>query len=463
LVWLALLVACGDNLRAAKDAGADATDAATCDPSACPADACHRATCVDNACATIDLARCATPACSSACGQDSDGDGLADAWETPDANGNRYIDLDCNGRFDGPDVDILLTDADPARPDIFVRYDYMADASHTHKPPQAALDQVTAAFAAHGIALHWIAPITSIAEHQVTTRDPRPTAACAGADVVTMQMLRANAFAPIAARLGAGVAHPAYHYVVFAHNAVMPDTGISANCPVDPECAAYPDPLASGNSDVFGDDVIVAFGADIDQGFAVGIERFAGTTMHELGHNLGLKHGSLAEPTQTCLTFKPNYVSVMDYSYQNGIKIAGAPGSTTAMPCATDADCHTGVCAQPGACHCTDDLGANNVCYRIDYASTKLLDLNETSLDESLGVGGASTSQDIIYFFANSAGHFGAGTGPIDWNANGTIEASVQVDLDNDNGTPNALIYTTTDWDKLKLAFQCSPLWGAGP
>jgi hypothetical protein len=383
----------------------------------------------------------------------------------PDVDGNRYVDLNCNGKYDGPNVDIPLPDADPTRPDIFVRYDYMADATHSHKPPAAALDQVVAAFASHGIALHWLAPSGSIAEHQVTTRDPHPTAACAGTDVVTMQMLRASAFAPIASQLDTSVAHPAYHYMVFAHNAVLPDTGVGSNCPADPMCgpAAFPNPLALGDADVFGDDAIVAFGADLDQGFVVSIEEFAGRTMHELGHNLGLVHGSLASPSQTCLTQKPNYVSVMDYWYENGIKVADAPGSTKAMACAIDADCHTGVCALPGACHCTDDLGANNVCYRLDYASTKLVDLNEAALDESLGVGGPITSQDVIYFLSNGSQFFGASTGPVDWNANGTIETNVQVDLDNDNGTPNTTLYNTTDWDKVKLGFQCSPLWGSGP
>src|SRR5262249_50183962 len=149
------LIACGGSHHAAPDA---APDAAPCDPSACPSDACHQAVCIDNACAAADLGHCAMPACANACAHDSDGDGLNDEWETPAVDGHRYVDLNCNGRFDGPGIDIELPDADPARPDIYVRYDYMATASHSHQPPQAALDQIAQAFAAHGIALHWIAP-----------------------------------------------------------------------------------------------------------------------------------------------------------------------------------------------------------------------------------------------------------------------------------------------------------------
>ena len=75
---------------------------------------------------------------------------------------------------------------------------------------------------------------------------------------------------------------------------------------------------------------------------------------------------------------KPNYISVMNYSYQNGIHVSSAPGVASSMSCASDADCNTGVCATPNACHCTDDLGSpgpGNFCYRVDYSDTKLLDL----------------------------------------------------------------------------------------
>ena len=37
----------------------------------------------------------------------------------------------------------------------------------------------------------------------------------------------------------------------------------------------------------------------------------AGTFMHELGHNLGLRHGGTDESN-----YKPNYLSVMNYAFQ---------------------------------------------------------------------------------------------------------------------------------------------------
>lgn len=41
-----------------------------------------------------------------------------------------------------------------------------------------------------------------------------------------------------------------------------------------------------------------------------------GTFVHELGHNLGLTHGGAPPAEHT--TFKPNYLSVMNYHYQSG-------------------------------------------------------------------------------------------------------------------------------------------------
>jgi hypothetical protein len=165
---------------------------------------------------------------------------------------------------------------------------------------------------------------------------------------------------------------------------------------------------------------------EVDLGIPIGIESWAGTTMHELGHNFGLEHGSLADPAtpQRCDATKPNYVSVMGYSYQNGIRVAASVGSTTPLPCATDADC---TCA---GCHCTDDLGAGNYCYRVDYASSQLLALNETMLDETVGVGGDAADRDVIVYCATGFGcsKSGPSHGAIDWNGANGIEANAQGD-----------------------------------
>jgi hypothetical protein len=403
------------------------------------------------------------PACTSGCA-DTDGDGLNDAWEI--AGG---IDLDNDGKIDAQH-DLLLPGADPNKPDVYLKYDYMVATTtsaigtppHSHQPPAAAIQQVVDSFAAHGVALHIDPQHDAIPEVLVTTLDPDPTIACAGTDFVTIQTLRNNHL---------GNRKWAYHYGIFAHNAVLPDTAPNGNaCPIDPECLGHPDPTASGSSEVPGDSFIVALGNDVDNGFRIGVETWAGTFMHELGHNFGLKHGSLAAPTtlQSCLTNKPNYVSVMDYSYQSGIGVAAATGSASQLSCNADSDC-------PPGDHCTDDLGGGgggNVCYRVDYSREKLLDLNEASLDETVGVGGPAGDTDIVIYCARGAGCSlsGPSDGPIDWDNDGdATETNAQGDIDNDNDTPNTTLQTGNDWEvangvnkNLNFKFQCTSAFASG-
>jgi hypothetical protein len=154
----------------------------------------------------------------------------------------------------------------------------------------------------------------------------------------------------------------------------------------------------------------------------------------------------------------------MDYMYNTaGIGIAIAPGSATPRHCDTDNDC-------PSGSRCTDDLtgiGGGNVCYRVDYSREKLLDLNELSLNETLGVGGPTGDTDIVTYCANEVGCTlkGASNGsPIDWNNDGNAtETNAQGDIDNDNGTPNTILLTGNDWEiangvftNLNFNFQCT-------
>jgi len=88
--------------------------------------------------------------------QDTDGDGLLDTWETPDANGNRgYVDAVSNQW-------VALPGSDPGRKDIFVELDYLANMDgsagsylHSHLPKRDALDAVGALFGNQNISLHF--------------------------------------------------------------------------------------------------------------------------------------------------------------------------------------------------------------------------------------------------------------------------------------------------------------------
>ena len=419
---------------------------------------------VGDACLGPDL-----PACSSACA-DTDLDGLNDAWER--AGG---VDLNGDGRITNSFHDVLLPGADPNRPDIYLKYDYMVSPTHSHELPAKAWDQMKAMFAAHGIALHVLAPVGGIPEHQVTTLDPNAQPSCAGTDFITMQQLRAQYF---------GNLRPAYHYMLFAHDSTTPGDGsLRMHCPADASCGGQPLATASGIAEIPGDDSIISFGHNVDSGAPVPIELWSSVMMHELGHNFGLVHGSMADAgnaEQSCMNYKPNYISVMNYNYElNGLVPARAPGSVTPIACRTDADCgppnvRTGRCAKENSCFCTDDLGpANNVCYRPDYAEDFLLNLNERTLDEHIGVGGPPWLEDIVWYNFNGGTLAGPSNGsPIDWNNDNAIaslagctvfQSNNQCPDLNNNQIHSDQMDTTADWTQVNgrfihfnFQFQCT-------
>ena len=118
----------------------------------------------------------------------------------------------------------------------------------------------------------------------------------------------------------------------------------------------------------------------------------ANTIMHELGHNLNLRHGGNVD-----CNYKPNYNSVMNYRYQ-------FPGVNTN-------------CTIPGS-------------GLLDYSRGTRLALNENALNENLGV---------------------CGSPAIDFNGNSIIESNVVFDLNSSDTTQNSTcggtLTTLTDYD----------------
>jgi hypothetical protein len=121
---------------------------------------------------------------------------------------------------------------------------------------------------------------------------------------------------------------------------------------------------SSGLAEIHGDDFVVTVGGWP----ATGDNNYVGNTlMHELGHNLNLRHGGFQNRN-----YKPNYNSVMSYAYQL---------------CGVDAD---------------GNLSPDGV---LDYSWGVNIALDESSLDEAAGV---------------------TGSGPvIDWNENGLSDKSL--------------------------------------
>ena len=389
---------------------------------------------------------------------DTDGDGLSDAAE---AQG--YIDVNADGAYD-VGIDVPLPGADPNRVDVYLHYDYLVASDHDHNPPPQAMQYIVDAFANHGANLHIDPHHNAIDEStaRVVTQDfltsgapdylPIPT--CSGPTAKSMHQLRK-------AYLGnLGIA---YHYMVFSHWSSCDSAQDCIRCRPDPECGNGAPPFfgSLGSAEINGDDAIVSLGLFADAGVPLTLATWAGVTMHELGHNFGLLHGG-----DTCDNYKPNYLSVMNYSFDTtGIPVGAAPGDSAPEPCATDADC-------PAQTHCSGPNGLTpNTCFRIDYSSVKLPDLNEFSpspgvggLDESKGLNSSPTSTDISVFTTTGLNTIYVPTNgaPIDWNQDGSIELHVTQDINNDFGAMT-LLTGSNDWatsngrfTNLNFGFQCT-------
>lgn len=222
---------------------------------------------------------------------DSDGDGIPDCWELNGVN--------INGSH------LSFPGASPYHKDIFVEVDWMPG----WQPTQAALDDVTAAFAnapvnnldgTQGVALH------VVMDEEIST----PTypgnqwitfAPCAYPSSGTPDFndLESQWFGTAAERSdpngAALLAKKAavYHYGIFAFGLL--NTSYSG-------CAALPGRIFT-----------VSLGG---WGFGNNTSTQEASLMHELGHNLGLWHGGFEDdPTnQNSFNCKPNYLSIMSYS-----------------------------------------------------------------------------------------------------------------------------------------------------
>ena len=238
---------------------------------------------------------------------DTDGDRIPDFAETddgryfgyqrvgtnplnPDTDGDGILDGDeLLGTVDGLDLPTL--GADPLRRDIFVECDWFAGDFNgfevSHRPSDEVIDRVVDAFAIApvenpygadpGVQIHFDYgqggvfnggnqlpgnPIFILFDFEF--------------NILKEQFLDENRRAY-------------FHYAIFAHR-----YNTSTN-------------NSSGVGELNGNDFMVTLST-------YGTPTImANTIMHELGHNLGLRHGGFEE-----LNWKPNYNSVMNYRYQFG-------------------------------------------------------------------------------------------------------------------------------------------------
>ncbi|CAM4126516.1 hypothetical protein [Corallococcus exiguus] len=150
-------------------------------------------------------------------------------------------------------------------------------------------------------------------------------------------------------------------------------------------------------------------------GFAAGITelQLAGTLMHELGHNIGLRHGGNDDSN-----YKPNYLSIMNYEYQfYGFGIGGL----------------------------------NNV---LDYSRVQVASFNEQSVNEVSGFApvAPTTEADLAKISGlrfNDAQVTGNASTNTDFNNNGSIQAAAYVRDFNRNGFADVFPASQNDWTAL--------------
>ncbi|HYD02397.1 MAG TPA: hypothetical protein VEB22_14315, partial [Phycisphaerales bacterium] len=315
---------------------------------------------------------------------DTDQDGIPDVWE------QGPIDANCDGVVD---LNLAALGADWRHRDLFVEVDSMAGRA----PTQATIDRVVAAFAAApahlidnpdglpGIRLHVILD----AAHQSIPLQNFPD------DFVQFHQLKSGYFGNAAdlaspnRRAILDAKKRCFRYCIFGNQ--------------------YGTTTSSGLAELWGDDFMVTLG-----GFRVPggtADQQAGTFMHELGHTLGLHHGG-HEPTN----FKPNYHSIMNYTWQLSSHVPG---------------------------------------WTLDYSRQVLPTLGELFLLESLGLQGSPSAMVMV---GPLPAQLVPESGPIDWNrSGGSPQDGVAADINHVDSdfppSPGESLEGSEDWSRIRYGF----------
>jgi hypothetical protein len=336
---------------------------------------------------------------------DNDCDGLADTWEQNgyDINGDAIIDL-------------TFPDANKDRKDIYVELDFMKDnnTNRDHTPRAGVVQAVIDAFndapvsnpagQPDGINLH------IVVNEQIPHVDS--ITMWSGFDALKntwfgeSNLERSQSFKMQAK-------DNTYHYVIFGHK--------------------YNGGTSSGLAEIPGDDFVVTLGASIwgsVNGHNVGsVDQQKGTLMHELGHNLNLRHGGNVD--ENC---KPNYLSVMNYMFQFPNYVSDRP---------------------------------------LDYSHSQLATLDENALHEPTGISPAADP-------TNQRSNWGVNgvprgptqylsqlLNPIDWNKSGSVSGTKSVNINNLGASSGCTSTTLTplagfnDWGNLTF-WGVTGGWGNG-
>jgi hypothetical protein len=149
--------------------------------------------------------------------------------------------------------------------------------------------------------------------------------------------------------------------------------------------------------------------------------------MHELSHALGLRHGGADE-----INYKPNYYSVMNYTWQVPDNIAADASYASS--------------------------------WKLDYSDQALPDLDTAHLDETAGFGGRFS---IFVPVGPLPAHLERMGGPVDFNGDGIRgnDSDVAADINNviagTTPPPNGILHGFADWSHLRYYFLERSAFGA--
>jgi hypothetical protein len=330
---------------------------------------------------------------------DDDNDGLLNDWEIKgyDADGDGIVD-----------VNLPLMGAKPKRKNIFVESDWMEGCPGSitsRKPSLSAINAIVNTFAT--------APVNNpdgTIGIILRVDYGQPGAFGGGGNAITclptlnwpgdFQTLKNANFSTNRHRI--------FHYNLWGNQMSAPNSR----------------PNMSGISELPGDDFLVTLGNFGNNGSVL---EQAGSFMHELGHNLSLRHGGIS--TTDDVAYKPNHLSVMNYNFTHtGLIIDGALGN-------------------------------------FDYTRSSPPVLNESNLNENVGINGGATlnTYGTFWYCLDSKGQFQKqrtdnANGAIDWNClNGTSETGVTAPNINKNSATEILRSPGVEWSNLILASTTRP------
>ncbi len=250
--------------------------------------------------------------------KDSDFDRLADVYETgtnsyssPTNTGTDPFnrDTDADGLLDGDEVlgttqglNLPAMGANPLRRTVLVEYDWVedslvnkgvctngADGFHSHKPSQAMISRTAAVYAS--------APVSNPdgSNGIDLIQDYGQGGLFTGGNLLFRNgtgliegVVAGTNFNAIKAANFASNREGYFHYAIMAHQYYSSNN------------------FSSGQAEIGGDDMIVSI-----YNYNCSDELSSFAAVHELGHNMGLRHGGHDD-----INNKPNYNSVMNYKFQ---------------------------------------------------------------------------------------------------------------------------------------------------